>query len=284
MFSKLRGRLTYTNVLLTLVLVFAMTGGAYAAGKYAITSTKQISPKVLKTLTGKTGSAGKEGPVGKEGVPGKEGPAGKDGAPGKEGPAGKDGTPGPHGEPGLTGPQGPTGPAGKEGAAGKNGTTGFTKTLPSGETETGTWSATIATVESEKANVVSPISFPIPLKLALTATQVHYVPDCENSEGTKLAECEAAVKVVEKECPGSAELPKAAAGGNLCVYEGFVREPEAEGSQLPSVHFGEATRKGVTGGFGAGSYGAIMTISYEGPAPEPSSPILMLGSWAVTAP
>src|ERR1700722_12198084 len=132
MFSKLRGRLTYTNVLLTLVLVFAMTGGAYAAGKYAITSTKQISPKVLKTLTGKTGSVGKEGPVGKEGVPGKEGPAGKDGAPG------------PHGEPGLTGPQGPTGPAGKEGAAGKNGTTGFTKTLPSGETETGTWSATIA--------------------------------------------------------------------------------------------------------------------------------------------
>ena len=33
-------RMTYANVALTLALVFAMTGGAYAAKKYLITSTK----------------------------------------------------------------------------------------------------------------------------------------------------------------------------------------------------------------------------------------------------
>ena len=44
----MRGRLSYANVAMTLALVFAMSGGAYAASKYVITSTKQISPKVLK--------------------------------------------------------------------------------------------------------------------------------------------------------------------------------------------------------------------------------------------
>ena len=53
MFSKIRKRFSYTNVVLTIALVFAMSGGAYAAKKYLITSTSQISPKVLKSLQGK---------------------------------------------------------------------------------------------------------------------------------------------------------------------------------------------------------------------------------------
>jgi hypothetical protein len=48
MLSKLRRRLTYANVAVTLALVFAMSGGAYAASRYVITSIKQISPKVVK--------------------------------------------------------------------------------------------------------------------------------------------------------------------------------------------------------------------------------------------
>jgi hypothetical protein len=46
MFWRLRKRFTYTNVAMTLALVFAMTGGAYAAFTSLITSTKQISPSV----------------------------------------------------------------------------------------------------------------------------------------------------------------------------------------------------------------------------------------------
>jgi hypothetical protein len=87
-------RFTYANVVATLALVFAMSGGAIAANHYLITSTKQISPKVIKKLTGKAGPAGKQGPAGpqgKEGPAGKEGLAGKDGKDGKEG---KEGAPG----------------------------------------------------------------------------------------------------------------------------------------------------------------------------------------------
>jgi hypothetical protein len=44
MFSRIRKHFTYTNVAMTDVLVSVMSGGAYAASKYVITSTKQISP------------------------------------------------------------------------------------------------------------------------------------------------------------------------------------------------------------------------------------------------
>ena len=61
MFSVIRRRATYANVAMTLALVFAMTGGAYAAKKWVITSTKQIKPSVLKQLTGKAGPGGPPG-------------------------------------------------------------------------------------------------------------------------------------------------------------------------------------------------------------------------------
>ena len=60
-----------------IALVFAMAGGAYAAKKFLITSTKQISPSVLKALAGKTG---KTGPAGAQGL---AGPAGAPGAKGE---------------------------------------------------------------------------------------------------------------------------------------------------------------------------------------------------------
>jgi hypothetical protein len=46
----MRRRLTYANVAATLALVFSMSGGALAASHYLIKSTKQISPKVLKSF------------------------------------------------------------------------------------------------------------------------------------------------------------------------------------------------------------------------------------------
>jgi hypothetical protein len=78
----MRRRLTYANVVATLALVFSMSGGALAAKHYLLTSTGEISPKVLKKLKGSTG------PQGKEGKEGKEGKAGNNGTNGSEGPRG----------------------------------------------------------------------------------------------------------------------------------------------------------------------------------------------------
>lgn len=84
----MRKRFSYANVTATLALVFAMSGGALAAGHYIITSTKQIKPSVLKTLKGKAGAVGPAGKTGAPGPQGKEGPAGSTGKEGKEGPPG----------------------------------------------------------------------------------------------------------------------------------------------------------------------------------------------------
>jgi hypothetical protein len=87
----------YANITATLALVFAMSGGALAANHYLIHSTKQISPKVLKKLKGRTGKTGKTGATGATGATGKQGAQGKEGAGGKEGAQGKTGAEGnPH--------------------------------------------------------------------------------------------------------------------------------------------------------------------------------------------
>jgi len=75
-------RINYANVTATLALFFAMTGGALAAKHYLINSTKQINPKVLKALHGRTGKTGPQGPAGPHG------PAGAQGTVGPTGPAG----------------------------------------------------------------------------------------------------------------------------------------------------------------------------------------------------
>jgi hypothetical protein len=89
-------RLSYANVAATLALVFSMSGGALAAKRYLINSTKQLNPKVLKALKGNNGA------IGAAGTQGKEGSAGKDGATGKEGPTGKEGSTGKQGASGAT--------------------------------------------------------------------------------------------------------------------------------------------------------------------------------------
>src|ERR1700684_522797 len=108
MFSSLRRRMRVspTTVIASLALVFAMTGGAYAAKKYLITSTKQISPSVLKSLQGKAGPAGANGPAGPAGPQGPAGGTGGKGENGKEGAAGKNGENGKPGENGKAGTNG----------------------------------------------------------------------------------------------------------------------------------------------------------------------------------
>jgi hypothetical protein len=86
-----------------MALFFALGGTAVAARHYLITSTKQISPQVLKKLRGATGRTGAAGPTG------------------------------PQGAVGSTGPQGPQGNAGANLTA--------ETVLPSGQSESGTFSA-----------------------------------------------------------------------------------------------------------------------------------------------
>jgi hypothetical protein len=86
--SAIHRRLTYANVAATLALVFSMTGGALAAKHYLITSTKQISPKVLRQLKGRSGTTGHNGANGANGAPGTPGAAGTPGAQGAQGPQG----------------------------------------------------------------------------------------------------------------------------------------------------------------------------------------------------
>jgi hypothetical protein len=81
----MRKRLSYANVTATLALVLAMSGGAMAANNYLITSTKQISPKVLTKLKGRTGKTGASGPTGATGVTGPAGPKGEPGLKGETG-------------------------------------------------------------------------------------------------------------------------------------------------------------------------------------------------------
>jgi hypothetical protein len=252
MLSAIRKRLTYANVAMTLALVFAMTGGAYAAKHYLITSTKQISPKVLKSLKGANGKIGAPGPAGAAG-------SGTAGAQGPTGPAGA------KGETGAAGAAGAKGEAGAKGANGTNGTTGFTATLPSASTETGSWSFS---TDNEQLLPVA-IGFNIPLEAELAASKVHYVGPGH----------------ADAACPGSSTEPKANAG-NLCVYQsasvGVALIATTETASVKVVQPAASLLKIVTEPTtveGSGVSGALLVFSPEGTGTR-----VGWGSWAVTAP
>jgi hypothetical protein len=256
MFSGIRKRLSYTNVVLTLALVFAMSGGALAASRYVITSTKQIKPSVLKQLQGKKGANGAQGPAGSAGAQGTAGAAGAKGEPGK-------------GEPGIQGVQG------KEGKEGKEGKTGFTTTLPEKETETGAW-AFGPTAKTPYTLVA--ISFAIPLAAELPATNVHFINETTGKQKEEPGEKEP----VSSACMGTAHEPRAAPG-NLCVYA-FSLSPErieVGGNEVSLFEEwynpGESKQPGVSDEGGASTAGAAMVF-------RGAENAVGNGTWAVTAP
>jgi hypothetical protein len=250
MFSVLRKRVTYANVTMTLALVLAMSGGAYAASKVLITSTKQIKPSVLKQLRGKTGPAGAPGPAGASGLAGPAGPAGKDGAPGS---AGKDGAPGVKGE------AGPPGPKGEKGATGSPWPAGGT--LPKGSTETGAWFAAASSEKEMPTTEHAAISFSIPLAAPINGAHVHYVTVIEQE----------AKAFAGPGCAGSAEAPEAEAG-YLCVFEGSL---STKGVEI-SLFFPPGTRDLATTEGGAGIAGSEMTLISK------LAESHYVGAWAVT--
>jgi hypothetical protein len=273
MFSVIRKRVTYANVAMTLALVFAMSGGAYAASKYLITSTKQISPKVLKQLKG---AKGPKGETGAAGAAGKEGPAGKEGAPGK---AGANGTNGKDGESVAStalkpGEQGCAEGGSKftvggktttacDGKEGKPGSIHPGETLPSEASETGTWA-----VSMDKPSCCgiftasSPISFAVPLKTEIPAANVHLIGAGGNGTGGGT-------------CPtsSSAEKPEAEPG-NLCIFIGVAENVSEYWLLNPAkVAFGHA-----------GQVPAATTgIDLAPHAEEAEAAMLAAGTWAVTA-
>jgi hypothetical protein len=251
-------RLGVPGVLAIAALVFAMVGGAWAAGGLTTKQKKEVT-KIAKKY------AGQPGPPGATGAAGAAGPAG---------PAGPVGLPGPTGDAGPAGSQGPPGnsivvsaeAAGANCTVGGvkvevqnvigekyvcNGQTGFTNVLPSGKTETGSWMVITG-------DVVVPLSFNIPLAAPLASSNVHYVTKSE-IEGTPPAACQ-----------GTSAEPKAAAG-HLCVYE----KDKLAASISVSI-FDTSSLSGSFPGQGAARSGATLAApGFEGFA---------WGTWAVTAP
>jgi hypothetical protein len=284
MFSWIRRRCSYANVVATFALFFAMTGGALAAGHYLITSTKQIKPSVLKSLAGKAGPAGPAGTAGAVGAKGESGASGT-------------GTPGVEGHEGKEGKEGPKGKEGKEGPEGKEGLPGVIhpgETLASGASETGMWAASgsgdrggLCVPEAEGAPVITreggssgcptgytleelgslavgAISFTIPLAAPLGEHEVSYVAYQGHVAG---------------HCEGSFEEPTAEPG-NLCVYEGPDRLNALGGVVEPDL-------ADVGNGSGALKTGAIVVAIPENPSGGGivhEEPVFASGSWAVTAP
>ncbi len=217
-----RKRMIY--VLVTLVLVFAMTGGAFAASHYVITSTKQISPAVLRWLRGARGKQGADGAAGRAGS------AGPAGAVGASGPAGPDG------------PGGGEGPPGPEGPPGKNASTLPLRTLPAGAVETGAW--VISTGGSDRP--AAAISFTLPLAKALGEAAVQYVEPQGNATT----------------CPGDAEDPQARPG-YLCVYQVATAGIELEGGLAKEASITNPSEASLTGVPGAAASGALVDLVAE---------------------
>jgi len=273
MFLWVRSSLRFTNIPLAVALILMMSATAYAGSKYIITSTKQINPKVLSSLKGKAGAAGKPGA---QGALGATGPQGAPGATGATGPQG-----GP-GEAGTTGQSVTSKTVAKENANCLEGGSSFTSTsgttyacnggkgepwtpdnvLPKGATETGTW---VVQVENEVQ--FYPISFPIKLSAELAETHVHVIG---NKEGEGEAEENEAVKLGE--CKGTVTTPSAGAG-NLCVF--LSGDSGLDSGAKSAVAF---IASPATLHPGAGSTGALLGI---GPVAKPEGQSAF-GTWALT--
>jgi Collagen triple helix repeat (20 copies) len=245
MLQAIRRRITPSTLIATLALVFAMTGGAYAASRFLITSTKQISPKVLKALRGANGKSGAAGPAGPAGAAGAQGPAGPAGAAGA-------------GTAGSAGAAGPAGPAGAPGKDGKDGTTGFTEFLPSGESERGTWVAMGLPVDINPfvGALRTAISFNIPLEVAPAAHVIPAgTPELSDPPG----------------CSGTVANPHAESG-NLCIFVRFEEHLAVE------EQFHVISIEANTLDEGAGKAGALVQAN----AAEKGKAALVQGNWVVT--
>jgi hypothetical protein len=285
MFSAIRKHLSPATVVAFVALVFAMTGGAFAAsssggGGAGVKASAAVTPVAVAVeakakVKAKAGPRGPAGPAGKAGA---AGPAGAQGAAGAQGPGGA------RGETGPQGPEGKQGEPGGKGEQGTPGTTGFTEMLPSGKTLKGAW-ALIGTAAAGNQHFGDAVSFGIPLAAAPVA--VHYLRE-SGLEPVYNKTTHTEEEVTQPACPGSAAEPEAKPG-NLCVYTGdgieqnFLKNLSGPGKPediLPAIcaatrSFGDCVVPGFAGADQFGFYIAGLSES-EGPA-------ALSGTWAVTA-
>lgn len=310
-FSGVRRHLSYANVTATLALVLAMSGGALAATHYLITSTKQISPKVLTALKGKNGkngaaglagAAGSVGPAGSQGPRGETGPAGT----GKEGATGKNGesvtvtnlepgsllcseggasfAAGAHtahactGAKGTTGPAGATGPTGSAGAAGAAGVTG-----PAGATGATGFTKALSSGDTEtgawSASLNVAAGGPASGIREETSGAISFViPLAVAPEHINYISAEGTTPAACGGEEGTAETPKAEPG-NLCIFQGNY-EGTWENIETPTTP--EIQGTGFRGEE-VGLTGAIVKFESKEIAPLAKHAAMSAwGGWAVT--
>lgn len=304
------------TILALVALVFAVTGGAYAAsgaGSSHGTLTASAAKAKAKAKT-KAGPRGPAGPAGANGAAGVQGPAGAVGAKGENGAAGSagpQGPAGPVGPAGSAGAQGVTGAAGAAGAAGESvkmttinpGATceeggtelkvGTSKEhvcngkegspwpgggiLAKGATETGGWED--ADVKTTSTETTVPISFPI----KLPGNSTPYYVTLEQQEKCKgliepaLKKCQEHLTEIEKECPGKVGKPEAKEG-SLCIYE--ANSAELAGVEEPEFLNADLGLFEGAGGT-AGPTGVVMSLKTD--ASLVPGKTFAWGSWAVTA-
>jgi hypothetical protein len=273
MYSRIREQFSTTAVILSIVaLVFALSGGAYAASQAQTSKTKVVKgPPGPRGKPGKAGATGQAGPAGPKGDTGAQGAGGAQGAPGQNGKsvvvtpiepeegkceerAGA--------EVGVEGSATTTEVCdGEEGPEGSPWTAGGT--LPVGKTETGAWSFNASEADGEM--ILAEIGFPIKLAARLEGTEkVHFQPPSSAEESAQNA-----FKAV---CPSSVVNPTAVSG-HLCVYYNEF------GSGLTNATFTEITVPYIIQEPGASTTGAILRFSYSGGLEESASGF---GTWAVT--
>jgi hypothetical protein len=225
LYQRFHDRFGTAGVILGIIaLILALGGTALAASGKLTSKQKKEVEKIAKKYAGKPGAPGAPGAVGPQG------PGGPKGDTGAQGPQGEEGPQGPQGEPWTAG-----------------------GTLPSNETEMGTWAVGI----NDTAYMVS-LSFNIPLKEE--APELGFV----NLAGEEAGDGETFHAV--EHCTGSAEEPSAPAG-YVCIYGAS----EEIGEGLPGF-----------GWFAAGNINTFVSgAAFPYIAGEEHS---VWGTWAVTAP
>jgi hypothetical protein len=260
---------------MALGLVFAMSGGAWAAKKYVVQRIGQINPKVVKELKGKEGQPGPQGPAGPQGPKGEAGAAGKDGANGKDGAAGESVTVTALSKGDVHCGEGGTklDAGGKEGFACTGSPWPAGGTLPKGATETGEWVLNQRLVGESFEFVQVAMSFPIPLAATLSEQQVHFIL---SKEGENEPEANWAASILSGECKGSFEKPEAKTG-NLCVFSKAL--VIAKEGTFKVVEPGFKIENAESAGEGAGKSGAHLHALMVG---AESGDLIGNGVWAVT--